>query len=319
MEFPIQEAIKYIYPILIGFMVIEFLTARHNYLLKDTLAGFGIAIGATVVATFTKVFTVFVVFQFVFDLFEPLRQSLFGYASVGFAWWAWVLAIICDDFNFYWHHRLSHTIRLLWAAHVPHHSSNQFNLSVSIRNGWFITLYKPIFWLWMPAVGFEPVMIGSVLIINATYQYFLHTQTVKSLGWYEKIFNTPWIHQVHHSSNEQYLDKNHGGILIIWDKLFGTYQDVIKGVKFKYGILKDPGTYNPIRLNTHVFEDIWHDVRHAKSFKEALMYIFGPPGWSPDGSSLTARQIQRAIKEGNIEPAPVEQVVSAKQQQPVEV
>lgn len=295
MNFDVKEYLVYIYPVLILFMIAEYLLAKENYRLKDSLAGFGIAAGASIIAIFTKVYAV-LVFQFVFNVTAPLRESLFGYGSLGWAWWIWVLCIIGDDFNFYWHHRLSHTVRILWGAHVPHHSSNNFNLAVSIRNGWFITFYKPIFWMWMPCLGFEPTMIGTALIINAVYQYFLHTQLVKSLGFLGKVFNNPYIHQVHHASNTEYLDKNHGGMLVIWDHVFGTYQDVIKDVAPKYGILKDPETYNPIRLNTHVFEDIWHDLKSAKNMKESLMYIFGPPGWSPDGSTLTAKQLQRELQ-----------------------
>ncbi|MEL6561515.1 MAG: sterol desaturase family protein [Bacteroidota bacterium] len=297
MNFNAAEFAWYIYPVLILVMVVEYLTVRENYHLKDSLAGFGIAAGASVIAIITKYYA-FLVFGVVFDFFEPLRQQVFGYSSLGWAWWVWILCILGDDFNFYWHHRLSHTVRLLWAAHVPHHSSNNFNFAVSIRNGWFITFYKPVFWLWLAAIGFEPAMIAAALIINATFQYFLHTQTVKSLGWFGKIVNNPYVHQVHHSSNREYLDKNHGGIFLFWDHVFGTYQDVIKGIEPKYGILKDPKTYNPVTLNIHEFRDIFRDVKKAKSFKEALMYIFGPPGWSPDGSTLTARQIQRRLKMG---------------------
>lgn len=293
MNFDVQEKMIYIYPILIGFMILEFFGARENYRdLKDTAAGFGIALGASIVVSFTKVFTVVYIFQFFFDVMMSVREALFGYSEVGWAWWAWALCILADDFNFYWHHRWSHTVRLLWAAHVPHHSSKQFNLSVSIRNGWFITFYKPIFWLWLPIVGFDPMMVGTALIINATYQYFLHTRTVKDMGLFGKIFNTPYVHQVHHSSNVEYLDKNHGGILVIWDKLFGTWQPVIEDLEPKYGILKDPGTYNPIRLNTHEFEDIWRDLKKSSKLKDKLMYVFGPPGWSHDGSTQTAKEIQ---------------------------
>jgi hypothetical protein len=118
---------------------------------------------------------------------------------------------------------------------------------------------------------------------------------VPSLGWFEKVFNTPYIHQVHHSRNIEYLDKNHGGMLIIWDKLFGTYQDIITTIDPKYGILKDPDSYNPILLNTHEFSDIWRDVRKVSSWKDKLKYIFYPPGWSHDKSSRTAVQLQRDL------------------------
>src|SRR5690606_14912955 len=157
------------------------------------------------------------VFIVIFNLFKEIRIQYLGYESFGWAWYVWVVCLLCDDFNFYWHHRLSHTIRLLWAAHIPHHNADTFNLTVSIRNGWFITFYKPIFWLWMAAIGFEPVMIATCLVINAAYQFFLHTQHVPKLPWYGAVFNTPYDHVVHHSSNVEYMDKNHGGILIIWD------------------------------------------------------------------------------------------------------
>ncbi len=292
LEFNPVEGMKYIYPVLVGFMILEYVVAKENYELKDSLAGFGIALGASVVASFTKVFTVVVVFQWFFDVMSPFREQYLGYSTIGFAWWAWVLAIFADDFNFYWHHRLSHTVRLLWAAHVPHHSSKNYNLAVSIRNGWFISFYKPIFWLWMTCVGFEPFMIGTAMIINGTYQYFLHTKKVGSLGLIGKIFNNPHVHAVHHSSNIEYLDKNHGGIFLIWDHVFGTWQNVIEGVAPKYGIIKDPETYNPIRLNTHEFEAIYKDVRKAKGLKEVAMYIFGAPGWSPGNDSMTVKQMQ---------------------------
>ena len=296
-EFNPTEGMTYIFPILIGFMVLEFLVARENYEdRKDVLAGFGIALGSSIVASFTKVFAVVVVFQWFFDILEPLREQYLGYSSFGFTWWVWMLAIIADDFSFYWHHRFSHTVRILWACHVPHHSSTNYNFAVSIRNGWFITLYKPIFWIWMACIGFEPVMIGTAMIINGTYQYFLHTKLLGSLGWFGKIFNNPYVHAVHHSSNVEYLDKNHGGILLIWDHVFGTWQNIIKGVAPQYGILNNPETYNPIRLNTHVFEDIFHDLGKAKSFREGFLYIFGPPGWSPDNSTLTVKQIQAGVE-----------------------
>jgi len=187
-------------------------------------------------------------------------------------------------------------VRILWAAHVPHHSAKSFNFTIGIRNGWFITLYKPVFWLWMAVIGFEPGMIATAMIINGVYQFFLHTQLVPStLGWYGKIFNTPYVHQVHHSSNVEYLDKNHGGMMIIWDKLFGTFQDIIPELDPKYGIIKDPDTYNPILINTHEFSSIWKDVRNVNSWKDKLKYVFYPPGWSHDNSSKTAMQMQKEL------------------------
>jgi len=294
MDLGIELTVKYIYPIFIILMILEFVLARHLFDVKESLSGFAIAAGASLVAFFTKVIA-FGVFVFFFEFFKDFRMEYLGYESFGFAWYVWIFAILADDLSFYWHHRMSHTIRLLWAAHVPHHSAKNFNFTIGIRNGWFVTLYKPIFWLWMAFLGFEPAMIATALIINGIYQFFLHTQLIPSLGWYEKVFNTPFIHQVHHCSNVEYLDKNHGGMLIIWDKLFGTYQDIIPKLKPKYGILKDPDTYNPILLNTHEFSSIWKDVRSVPSWKDKFKYIFYPPGWSHDHSSKTAMELQQEL------------------------
>ena len=291
MNLGIEFVLRYVYPIFIILMVIEYFMARHLFDLKESLSGFAIAIGASLVAFFTKViaFGIFVLF---FNLFKELRVEYLGYESMGWAWYIWILALLADDFSFYWHHRFSHSVRLLWAAHVPHHSAHSYNLTIGIRNGWFVTFYKSIFWLWIPIIGFEPVMVATCLIINGIYQFFLHTQLVPSLGRIEKVINTPYLHQVHHSSNLEYLDKNHGGILIIWDRIFGTYQQIIPEVTPKYGILKDPHTYNPVLLNTHEFIGIWKDMKKSSSILNKLKYIFYPPGWSHDGSSKTAKELK---------------------------
>ncbi|MEP1097348.1 MAG: sterol desaturase family protein [Cyclobacteriaceae bacterium] len=304
-DFSAFEGMKYIYPILIGFMIVEFLIARENYEMKDVLAGFGIAIGSSIVASFTKVIAVVVIFQWFFDTLAPLRQQYLGYSSIEYTWWSWVLAIVADDFSYYWHHRISHTVRILWAAHVPHHSSKSFNLAVSIRNGWFVTFYKPIFWIWMACIGFEPLMIGSALIISSVYQYFLHTKLLGSYGRFGKIFNNPHAHAVHHARNAEYLDKNHGGILLVWDRLFGTWQRKLKNVEPQYGIIKDPKTYNPVKLNTHEFSAIYKDVKNARNLREAMTYVFGPPGWSPDESNFTTKRIQKKPQQIRLQPSPV--------------
>jgi sterol desaturase/sphingolipid hydroxylase (fatty acid hydroxylase superfamily) len=287
--------IKYIYPIFLGLLLIEFFRARHLYDLKETWASFVILVGATVIRVLTNVFEISL-YLFLFAWAAPMRESLFGFTSLGWAWHIWLICLIADDHNFYWHHRLAHNVRVLWAAHLPHHSAKTFNLTVSIRNGWFITFVKPIYWLWMPLVGFEPIMIATCLIINAFYQFTLHSQLLPSFGWIEKIFNTSYVHVVHHSSNTEYLDRNHGGIFTFWDRLYGTWQDPIKGVVPKFGISHDPGTDNPITHHMFEFQEIWRDVKKAPDMKAKFMYIFGPPGWSHDGSSMTSKQLQDQLK-----------------------
>jgi sterol desaturase/sphingolipid hydroxylase (fatty acid hydroxylase superfamily) len=275
-------------------MVVEYFTARHLYHVKESASSLTIALVAAFIASFTKVWA-FGVFILVFEATKELRLEFLGYTSFGWAWYVWVIAVVMDDFNFYWHHRLCHNVRVLWAFHVPHHNAKTFNLSVSLRNGWFITLYKPMYWMWMPLIGFEPVMVAAALLINGAYQLFLHSQLVPSYGRFEKVLNSPWLHQVHHSSNIEYLDKNHAGIFAFWDRLFGTFQAPIPEVTPKFGVLKGPESLNPINANLHEFVSIWKDVRKARSWSDKLKYIFGPPGWSHDKSTLTAKEMQAAL------------------------
>lgn len=284
----------YVYPVFLALIIMEYVKARDYFDLKESLSGFIIGVGATLIRVVTNVFEI-TLYMFLFWKAAHFREEYLGYTSLGFKWYIWLLCAIADDHNFYWHHRLAHNVRVLWAAHLPHHSGRKFNLTISIRNGWFITLVKPIYWLWMPLLGFEPIMIATCLIVNAFYQFFLHSQLVPSLGWYEKVFNTPYVHVVHHSSNTEYLDRNHGGILTIWDRLYGTWQEPIKGVTPKFGISHDPDTHNPITHNLFEFQEIWRDVKKAPGLRNKLMYIFGPPGWSHDGSSMTSKQLQAEL------------------------
>lgn len=306
-EVPIEGiGLRYIYPVFVLLIVVEYLKAKELYDLKESLSGFAMGAGATVVKVITGVYEVSI-YLLLFAWAEPLRKEWLGISSLGWAWYVWVLCFIADDHNFYWHHRICHNVRLLWAAHLPHHSGRQFNLTVSIRNGWFINLFKPVYWLWLPLVGFEPVMIATCMVVNSFYQFFLHSQLVPSLGWYEKVFNTPHVHVVHHSSNTQYLDRNHGGILLLWDKLYGTWQEPIPGVKPIYGISHDPDSYDPVKHNLFEFQEIWKDVKRAPDWRSRFMYVFGPPGWSHDGSSKTSRQLQAELaqeaKSAAVDPA----------------
>ncbi|MDQ4141781.1 MAG: sterol desaturase family protein [Bacteroidota bacterium] len=278
--------------LILGEAYISYREDRELYTFKDSVASTWVGIGAAVFNTLTKAYQVGFFFLF-YNLFEPLRLEYLGYDNLGWAWWVWVLCVIGDDFNFYWHHRFCHTIRLFWAAHVVHHSSEKFNLGTAFRNGWTIFLYKPVYWIWMPIVGFHPVMIALCMSFNSIYQFFLHTTLVPKLGWLGQIFNNPWVHQVHHACNVEYLDRNHGGILLIWDKLFGTYLDKDEHLETKFGVLHPPHAHNPITLNFHEFKDIWKDVRQARNWRERFWFVFGPPGWSPDGSRKTAKQMQQ--------------------------
>ena len=188
-------------------------------------------------------------------------------------------AMVLWDFLYYWDHRWMHEVRLLWANHVTHHSSERYNLSTALRQPWsgFLT-----FWVFapMPLLGFPTAKTAKAGQLNLLYQYWIHTETIDRLPQpVEKVFNTPSHHRVHHGANQQYLDKNYGGILILWDRLFGTFEPEVRRVK--YGLTKNIHTYNPLRIAYHEMADIARDVRKASGLRAKLGHVFGRPGWTP--------------------------------------
>jgi sterol desaturase/sphingolipid hydroxylase (fatty acid hydroxylase superfamily) len=270
------------------------------YQWKDLGASASMGAGSVVVAVFAKIMS-FAMFIGVYNLFNHevngVRMNLFGWESFSLAWYVFLICQVLDDLCYYWHHRLSHTVRCLWAAHIVHHSSHNFNLGSGIRNGWITLLYKPIFWLWLPALGFNPIVVMTCLSIQSLWQFQLHTKFMPYLGFLEIFMNTHKQHQVHHAQNVEYMDKNHGGYLNIFDRLFGTHEVLDdKNIEIKFGVVHPPKSHNPLVILTHEYKDIWNDVKSTKNFKHKLMYIFGPPGWRPGDFSQTVRSMQREIK-----------------------
>ncbi|NQX87637.1 MAG: sterol desaturase family protein [Halioglobus sp.] len=209
-------------------------------------------------------------------------------------WWAWVLLFLCDDFSYYWFHRSNHEVRLLWAGHVNHHSSQHLNFATALRQGVGERLHKLLFWLWLPLLGFDPAMIITMISINLFYQFWIHTQAVDRLpGWYEFVFNTPSHHRVHHGSNVRYLDRNHGGVLIIWDRLFGTFSPELEAEPVIYGLTKNIETNNILTVLLHEYRAIWRDVRRADRWSDKLRYLCLAPGWSHDGLDKRANTLRR--------------------------
>ena len=219
--------------------------------------------------------------------------------EIGYQWWAWGLLFLGQDLSYYWFHRCSHNIRFLWASHVIHHSSQRYNLSTALRQTWTGTLTGSfVFYLWLPLLGFPPVMVLFMQSISLLYQFWIHTETIGKLPrWVEWIFNTPSHHRVHHGADNKYLDRNHGGILIIWDRLFGSFQP--EEERPTYGLTENIHSYNPFWIAIHewvqIARDMWRWPGHA------LRYLLGPPGWSHDGSRKTTRQLREqgpAVKAG---------------------
>jgi sterol desaturase/sphingolipid hydroxylase (fatty acid hydroxylase superfamily) len=209
-------------------------------------------------------------------------------------WWVFGLLFLADDFSFYWHHRLCHNVRLFWAAHVNHHSSENYNLAISLRQSWGELFHRYIWWAWLPLVGFHPWWILCQMAISLIYQFFLHTESVRSLGPLEYFLNTPSHHRVHHAVNVQYLDRNHAGILIIWDKLFSTFTPESPDEKVRYGITKNIHTNNILRIAFHEYAAMLRDIVHRRGWIVKLRTIFSAPGYSPDGSTKTTMELRRA-------------------------
>ncbi len=289
-------------PVFIILVLLELVYSKTHdnkelYNWKDLLASGSMGLGAVLLTPFLKVISAAVIFYGVYELFNPevdgVRTNIMGYESFGWAWFVWLICQFLDDLSYYWLHRFNHTVRVMWAAHIVHHSSNHYNLGTGLRNGWFTLLYKPLFYMWLPAIGFHPEMVLFCLGIEALWQFQLHTKYVPRLGFLEKFLNTHTQHQVHHAKNLPYLDKNHGGYLNMFDRLFGTWKEPEDNIDIEYGVIHAPDSHNPLIIVSHEYKDIWRDIKSAKNPYEAFMYAFGEPGWSPDGSTLTVKQMQR--------------------------
>jgi sterol desaturase/sphingolipid hydroxylase (fatty acid hydroxylase superfamily) len=223
-------------------------------------------------------------------------------ATIGFAWWAFVLCFIVDDLRFYWAHRIQHRSRWFWACHVVHHSSEYYNLSTALRQPWtgqftgLVLLAVPLAY-----VGFHPALIAFVASLNLVYQFFLHTESVGRLpSWIEAVFNTPSHHRVHHARNARYLDANYAGTLIIWDRLFGTFVPELDRDPPEFGLVKNINTFNPFKVALGEYAGIAHDVtQRGVGFVDRWRYVFAPPGFSHDGRRETSHSIKAAYLRDN--------------------
>ncbi len=270
------DPIAYFVPVFILLILVELAISvydqRELYTTKDAFTSLGMGVVSVLVNLAVKLIY--------FGVFTWLYEN-YAVFEIGTAWWAWVILLFADDFTFYWHHRFSHQVRILWAAHSNHHSSQYYNLTTALRQSWTEFIYKYILWLWLPVVGFHPVMIFTMISVSLIYQFFIHTETVRKLGFLEWILNTPSHHRVHHATNLKYLDKNHGGIFIIWDRLFGTFEEEDENDKPVYGLTTNVNSYNLIRVAFFEFDLIRADWHKTNSWRTRLKMLFKPPGWKP--------------------------------------
>lgn len=277
-------------PVFLAAIALEALYYRYalarTYGWKITASNLAVALGRLGTDAFTKaiVAAVYVAAYQVRPFDIPMDR-----------WESWVALFFAVELAYYWLHRFSHEIRWMWAQHSVHHSARQITLSVAYRLGWTQFFAGP--WLFLVPVcwiGFDPRAVVLMYAVNLMYQFWLHTETVPKLGWFERVFNTPSHHRVHHAIEAEYLDRNYGGVLIVWDKLFGTFAPERDGAPRTYGLVRQIDTLNPIKIAFAEWAALLRDLRSARSLREALGMMFGPPGWKIDGSGRTTRAIRRA-------------------------
>jgi len=283
----IPNLIHYAIPFFIITVIIEIiLTVKirlEEYEFKDAATSIAMGLGNVILGLISKslVLAVFLFF-YKFRLF-----------TLPFVWWSWILVLFAEDFCYYWFHRTSHENRLFWASHVVHHSSLKYNLSTALRQTWSGSFYSFIFWIPLILLGFHPVMVLVQISISLLYQYWIHTELIQKLpNWFEAVFNTPSHHRVHHATNPQYLDRNHAGIFIIWDRLFGTFEPEIE--KPVYGLVKNINTYNPVKIAFSEWIQMFKDAFASKtSFSNRLKYLVKPPGWKHDGTGILSTDLRK--------------------------
>jgi sterol desaturase/sphingolipid hydroxylase (fatty acid hydroxylase superfamily) len=265
-------------PVFLALIGIEFaigrVRGRNGYRLNDALSSIGLGVMSQIAGVFTALLTLGI-YVWVHDRFAIWQLSPGSP-------WTWIFGLVAYDFLYYWHHRAGHRVALFWAAHVVHHQSEDYNLSTALRqtsSGW---LAGWIFYLPMAVVGVPPLVFGVVALIDLLYQFWVHTEQVGRLGWFDRWFCAPSNHRVHHAVNDIYLDRNYGGVLIVWDRLFGTYAEEDRAVPCVYGTRAPLRSWNPLWANVQVYADLARDAWRAKRWADKLRVWCKPPGWRPD-------------------------------------
>ncbi|MBT4775422.1 MAG: sterol desaturase family protein [Crocinitomicaceae bacterium] len=264
---------------------IDLRESAKSYEARDTISSLTMGLGNLLINTSAKVF-VLGIFWFIYDNYRLFTLD-FSYL------WVWIFVFFAEDFTYYWFHRISHSVRYFWASHVVHHSSKRYNLSTALRQTWTGTLAGGfLFWAWLPIMGVHPIVVGILQSTSLIYQFWIHTEKIVRLPRFiEFLFNTPSHHRVHHSSEPRYLDRNHAGILIIWDRIFRTF--VPENGRPTYGLTVNIDSFNPLVIAFNEWGTILSDFfTNGLSIRNRMMYIFGPPGWSHDNSRKTSKELR---------------------------
>lgn len=286
-----------IFFILIGIeLLIERFTHKDLYRFPDAIAN----ISCGITSQLSGLFLTFLGIGIYTILFEQ-----FAFFTLQATWYYWLALFLLVDLAYYWGHRMSHEVNLFWGGHVVHHQSEEYNLSVALRQSSLQTVWTFAFNLPIALLGFDPVHFILVSAFNTLYQFWIHTETIGKMGWFEYIFNTPSHHRVHHGRNPKYIDKNHAGSLIIWDKMFGTFQ--AEEEKPTYGITKPINSWNAVYANVSHYVEMSKDLRRIPSWSDKIKYLFMKPGWLPPslGGSRAAPEVDRSTYKKYETPAPM--------------
>ncbi len=291
----LPDPVQYAVPAFIVLILVEMLIARRvdraRYEPRDTLTSLLLGTGSTVAGALTGSAVIALSFWLAqFRLFD-----------IGYVWWAWIVVFLLDDLAYYVFHRMAHRVRWFWASHVIHHSSQHYNLSTALRQTWtgFFSL-SFAFSLPIILIGFPVPMLIFASGVNLIYQFWIHTEAIGRMPrWFEAVMNTPSHHRVHHATNPRYLDRNYAGMLIIWDRMFGTYEPERDDERPRYGIIKNLGSFNLLWAAFHEWIGIAKDLAGVPGWRNKLGYLFAPPGWSQDGTRDTSDTIKARWLEGN--------------------
>ncbi len=246
-----------------------------GYRFNDTVANLSLGMASQVTGLLNKGVMVF----FYAIAYEHL--SLFAAGEFWTSWYGVLLALVLYDFCYYWLHRLGHEMSVLWAAHVVHHQSQTYNLSTALRQTSTGFLFSWVFYLPMAVLGVPPAVFAVVALIDLLYQFWVHTEYVGKLGWFDRWFCSPSNHRVHHAVNDGYLDKNYGGVLIVWDRIFGTF--CVETERAVYGTRSPLNSWDPVWANLEVYAALWKDCVAAPRWQDKLLIWFKHPGWRPAG------------------------------------
>ncbi len=286
-----------IFFILIGVeLVVERLSHRTLYRLPDAIANLSCGITSQLSGLFMRVLAV--------GVYEVVYSN-FALFTLERSWYYWLALFLLTDLTYYWAHRMSHEINLFWGGHVVHHQSEEYNLSVALRQSSVQVVWTFAFSLPIALLGFSTIDFILVAAFNTLYQFWIHTETINKMGWFEYIFNTPSHHRVHHGRNPKYIDKNHAGSLIIWDKMFGTFQ--AEEERPTYGITKPIQSWNAVWANFSHYNTMAHEMKMITSWRDKFKYMFNKPGWLPDylGGYSPAPAVEKDRYQKYETPAPI--------------